>query len=142
MVLFYFGPLPLGRAIILIYSSALLLSPARGQNIPEIKAHYGSAPAPFTLDVNPSFIATTELKVSLARIANDIGVPNFVDGPSTETALSTKRFWLEEYNWWTVQEELNQKCDASQFYLDSKILIVLQLYNVHYDCGCIGFELY
>ena len=125
MLSFYLGTLSLRRVIFLVSSSALLLSPTHGQNIPEIKAHYGSTPAPFTLDVNPSFIVTTELKVSLARIANDIGVPNLVDGPSTETAISTKSFWLKNYNWKSVQEELNQKYDAPHSIMVKDFLMAL-----------------
>jgi hypothetical protein len=122
---FYLGTLSLRRVIFLVSSSVMLLSPTRGQNIPEISAHYGSMPSPFTLDVNPSFIATTELKVSLARIANDIGVPNLVDGPSTETAISTKSFWLKDYNWKSVQEELNQKYEAPHSIMVKDFLMAL-----------------
>jgi hypothetical protein len=92
----------------LLISAFTLISPFNnGQTIPEIKATYGSTPAPFIVD-----IATTNRKVSLSRIANDIGVANLVDGPSTEIAVSTKDFWVSEYNWMAVQDELNQKYES------------------------------
>ena len=105
MFSFFTDTISLHRTSFLVCASVLLLPSALGQNIPEIFANYGDTPAPFTLDVHPSFIATTELKVSLARIANDIGVPNLVDGPSTQTATSTRDFWVREYNWRTVQKD-------------------------------------
>ena len=121
------------RAVLLLSVFNLILSSVHGQNIPEIKANYGSAPAPFTIDVDPSFIATTKLKVSLSRVANDIGVPNLVDGPSTEIAASTKDFWVKEYDWRAVQRELNEKYKPATL-LFLKLLIFLKLYDVHYNC--------
>ena len=97
------------RVALLAAMSSTLLSFVQGQTIPEINARYGPSPAPFKLEVDPSFIQETKLKVSLARIANDIGVPNFVDGPSTNTAQTTKDFWVNEFNWDAVQDEINQK---------------------------------
>jgi hypothetical protein len=81
----YLDPLLLNRPALLISAFILILSFTNGQTIPEIKATYGSIPATFIVDIDPFFIATTNLKVSLSRIANDIGVANLVDGPSTRS---------------------------------------------------------
>jgi hypothetical protein len=97
------------QAALLSYAFSLILPFAQGQTIPEISATYGSAPAPFKLDVHSSFIATTVQKVKSSRIANDIGVPNLVDGPSTATATSVKNFWVHDFDWWAIQEQFNQK---------------------------------
>lgn len=108
----YLDPLLSNRPALLISAFTLISSFTNGQTIPEIKATYGSIPAPFIVDVDPFFIATTNLKVSLSRIANDIGAANLVDGPSTEIAVSTNDFWVSEYNWMAVQDELNQKYES------------------------------
>jgi hypothetical protein len=89
--------------------SSLLLSFVQGQLIPEIDATYSSTPTPFSLNVNPSFIETTRLKVQLGRIANDLGVAPFSDGVSTETAAALQDYWVHEFNWTAVQEQINQK---------------------------------
>ena len=97
------------QAALLCYAFSLILPFSQGQTIPEISATYGSAPALFKLDVHSSFIAITTQKVKSSRIANDIGVPNLVDGPSTATAASVKNFWVHDFDWWVIQEQFNQK---------------------------------
>jgi hypothetical protein len=89
--------------------TSLLLSCVHGQFIPEIDATYSLTPKPFTLEVNPSFIETTRLKVQLGRIANDLGVPPFIDGISTEMAQTLQTYWVDEFNWTSVQEQINKK---------------------------------
>ncbi|KAL9479784.1 hypothetical protein ACSS6W_004570 [Trichoderma asperelloides] len=88
--------------------SSLLLSHVHGQFIPEIDATYSSPPKPFSLSVNPSFIETTRLKVQLGRIANDLGVAPFTDGVSTKMAATLQSYWVNEFNWTSVQEQINK----------------------------------
>ncbi|KAL7901665.1 Alpha/Beta hydrolase protein [Trichoderma sp. SZMC 28014] len=96
------------KATLIASLSSLLLSCVHGQFIPEIDATYSSTPKPFTLKVNPSFIETTRLKVQLGRIANDMGVPPFTDGVSTEMAQTLQNYWVDEFNWTSVQEQINK----------------------------------
>lgn len=97
------------KATLIASISSLLLSCIHGQFIPEIDATYSFTPKPFTLKVNPSFIETTRLKVQLGRIANDMGVPPFTDGISTEMAQTLQNYWVDELNWTSVQEQINRK---------------------------------
>lgn len=97
------------KATLIASISSLLWSCVHGQFIPEIDATYASTPKPFTLKVNPSFIETTRLKVQLGRIANDMGVLPFTDGVSTEMAQTLQNYWVDEFNWTSVQEQINKK---------------------------------
>lgn len=97
------------KATLIASIASLLLSHVHGQSIPEIDATYSSTPKPFSLNVNPSFIETTRLKVQLGRIANDLGVAPFTDGVSTKMAQTLQSYWVNEFNWTSVQEQINKK---------------------------------
>lgn len=99
------------RAILIASVCSTFLTWASGQSIPEINATYPLTPTPFSLHVNPAFIETTRLKVQLSRVANDIGVDPFVDGVPTEKALALRNYWVDNFNWTDVQDQINQKSD-------------------------------
>lgn len=77
-------------------------------SIDTITATYGNSPAPFNIDVHPQFIADTQAKVSYFRPVNaNIGLPPFQEGPPPEDAAWLANYWKNQYNWTTVQNELN-----------------------------------
>lgn len=72
-------------------------------------ATYGSSPAPFKINVHPKFIAETVLKVSHTRYVVDIDEPDFVDGPPRHNVTAVRDYWVNHYNWFDVQDELNEE---------------------------------
>lgn len=74
------------------------------------KAAYGSSPAPFSIDVDPDFIAETVLKVSHTRYTIDIDEPDFTSGPPRHNVTTVRNYWVNHYDWFDVQNELNRQC--------------------------------
>lgn len=68
-----------------------------------------STPQPFTIDVDPEFIAATELKVSLYRPSRPITQPDWTDGPPTHNVSAVQQYWLQNYSWFDVQASINSK---------------------------------
>ena len=93
---------PLSLALLVALSTTVVVS----QNF---KATYGSAPAPFKIDVDPGFIEKTVLKASLTRYAVDVDEPDFQDGPPRHNVTTVRDFWVKQYNWFDIQEQLNQR---------------------------------
>lgn len=55
------------------------------------EAHYGNSPAPFKIDVAPTFIKETVLKASLTRYTVDIEQPDLIDGPPRQQCDHSER---------------------------------------------------
>lgn len=66
---------------------------------------------PYTINVDPSFIEQTQLKVSSFRPTLDIQQPAWSDGPPTSNITELARYWDEEYDWFAVQDRLNEEFD-------------------------------
>ena len=93
---------PLSLALMIALSTTLVVS----QNF---KATFGSSPAPFEVDVDPDFIKDTVLKASLTRYAIDIEQPDLLDGPPKHNVTTVRDYWVNQYNWFDVQDQLNQR---------------------------------
>lgn len=92
---------------ITVVASSILVS-AKGI-LQEANASYPAAPAPFEIAVKPEFIALTKLKASLTRFPVDVQQPDWTDGPPVHNATSVRNYWVDEYDWVQVQNELNSK---------------------------------
>lgn len=73
------------------------------------KASFGSSPAPFKIDIDRKFIETTVLKASLTRYAVDVEEPDLQDGPPRHNVTTVRDYWVDHYNWFDVQDQLNQR---------------------------------
>ncbi|KAL7945848.1 Alpha/Beta hydrolase protein [Trichoderma barbatum] len=71
------------------------------------KAHFGNHPAPFSIDVDHSFIEETRLKASLFRVATDLVQHDPRDGPVAQNVTAIKEYWTHTYNWNKEQKRLN-----------------------------------
>lgn len=98
-----------------------------GYGINNIRADYGATPQPWKIDVNPVFISTTKLKANLTRFLGDtiddlppyivqrygsegdLVLNDFEDGPPRHNATTLRDFWMNEYDWFSVQDKLNAK---------------------------------
>jgi hypothetical protein len=90
----------------LILITAISTKLAVSQNF---KATFGNSPAPFKIDVDPKFIEETVLKASLTRYAVDLEEPALQDGPSRDNVTTVRDYWVNQYNWFHVQDRLNQR---------------------------------
>lgn len=72
-------------------------------------ANYGTSPAPFKIDVRPGFINKTIQKVALTRYTVDVEEPDFVSGPPRHNVTTVRDYWLNHYDWYRVQDQLNQR---------------------------------
>ncbi|KAL6818748.1 alpha/beta-hydrolase [Trichoderma sp. SZMC 28013] len=96
------------RFLLQLLSATLAVS----ANLP-FKAKFGNSPAPFSIDIDPSFIEETRVKASLARIATDLVQHVPQDGPPVENITAIKDYWTHNYNWNETQKRLND--NLSQF---------------------------
>lgn len=71
------------------------------------KAHFGSKPSAFKIDIDPSFDEETRVKASLARIATDLAQHDPRDGPPVQNVTAIKEYWTHNFNWNNVQSHLN-----------------------------------
>jgi hypothetical protein len=94
---------PLGLALIIALGAKSVVSQ---QNF---KATFGSSPAPLEIDVDPKFIRETVLKASLTRYTVDIDQPDFLDGPPRHNVTTVRDYWINEYDWFAVQKQLNRR---------------------------------
>jgi len=92
----------------LVYSLLFTLGSVSA-DVVNFKATFGSTPSPFRIDVDAAFIAETKLKASLARYALEIDVPAWSDGPPTHNVSTVRDYWANQYDWFSVQDELNKK---------------------------------
>ena len=72
-------------------------------------ATYGSSPAPFKINVHPSFIEETLLKVSHTRYTVDLEEPDFTAGPPRHNVTTVRDYWVNHYDWFDVQDQLNKR---------------------------------
>ncbi|RFU74755.1 alpha beta-hydrolase [Trichoderma arundinaceum] len=91
------------RSLLQIFSAALAVTAQQ-----PFKAQFGSQPAPFEIQVDPSFIEETRIKASLTRIATDLVQRDSHDGPAVQNVTAIKNYWTNHYNWTTVQSRLNE----------------------------------
>ena len=96
------------RYAILIVCSAISLVNAYTANL-TFRAKFGASPAPFKIDLEPEFVHQTKLKASLTRYASDLNQPDFVDGPPQHNVSTVRDYWVEKYDWFDVQNQLNAK---------------------------------
>jgi hypothetical protein len=82
-----------------------------GAELPNVKAKFGSSPAPFEIDVDPVFIEELRQRVYQARAPIPIeGLdPEDDDGPILANFTTIKDYWTDEYNWEAVQDSINQR---------------------------------
>jgi hypothetical protein len=87
---------------------SIKLAIASQPTIDTINATFSNSPLPFKIDVDPQFIRDTKTKVSLFRYPKaDLGLPDTEEGPSHADAKWFRDYWVNEYNWTAVQDELN-----------------------------------
>ena len=72
-------------------------------------ANYGTSPAPFKIDVHSSFIDKTIQKVALTRYTVDVEEPDLASGPPRHNVTTVRDYWLNHYDWFRVQDQLNQR---------------------------------
>lgn len=72
-------------------------------------ATFGSSPAPFKIDVPPSFIEETVTKASLTRYTVDVEEPDFASGPPRHNVTTVRDYWVDNYDWFQVQDQLNKR---------------------------------
>lgn len=80
-------------------------------------ANYGTSPAPFKIDVHPGFIHRTIQKVALTRYTVDIEQPDLADGPPRHNVTTVRDCWLNHYDWFQVQDQLNQRYVSIECFL-------------------------
>ncbi|KAH7110582.1 Alpha/Beta hydrolase protein [Dendryphion nanum] len=86
----------------------LLPSVANASGVPNIQAVFGDAPGSFQLNVDQAFIRQTHQKVSLSRAP--LTIPDGSnDGPSVEDYNAIQSYWVNNYNWESVQQSINSR---------------------------------
>lgn len=90
-------------AILLFYSADAWA------NLLSFKAAYSTSPTPFEIDVDKPFIDETILRVKLTRFPVDIDQPDLLDGPPVHNATTIRDYWLAEYDWFAVQDDINKQ---------------------------------
>ena len=66
-------------------------------------------PRPFAIEVDPDFIAATQLKAELYRPSRDIAQPDWTDGPPGYNISNVQQYWVQNYSWFSVQDTINAK---------------------------------
>ena len=97
-----------------LVSSLPLSSSSTGNDdglLPNIQATYGQSPAPFQLNVDQSFIERQRELVAGTRVPVPIdGLdPPYDDGPTLANFTRIRDYWVDEYDWNSVQASINQK---------------------------------
>ena len=79
--------------------------------LPNIRATYGSSPAPFTIDVEPRFIDDVRQRVTNARSPVPPGgyEPAYSEGPTLANFTTLRDYWLDHYDWFVEQASINSK---------------------------------
>ena len=90
-------------AILLFHSVVASKSPL------SFKAAFSDTPAPFKIDVDRTFIEETVQRVKLTRFPVDIDQPDLLDGPPVHNSTAVRDYWIHEYDWFAVQDELNKQ---------------------------------
>ncbi|CZR61773.1 related to epoxide hydrolase [Phialocephala subalpina] len=98
------------------------------------KATFGATPRPFKIQVDPEFIRITKLKASLTRYTTDINQPDFVDGPPRHNISTIRDYWVNEYDWYSIEQEINQNLTqyTTTVYADGNYTHPIPLHFVHH----------
>ncbi len=98
------------------------------------KATFEEIPQPFTIQVDPEFIKSTILKASLTRYTQDIEQADFVDGPPKHNVSTIRDYWVNHYDWPSIEYEINQ--NLTQFtttvYAGKNYTFPIPLHFVHH----------
>jgi Epoxide hydrolase N terminus len=81
---------------------------AIGNSLP-FRANFSDSPQSFTIEVNKEFIDNTKLKASLTRFVTPIDEIELSDGPPVHNATAVRDYWVNDYDWYSIQKRLNQK---------------------------------
>jgi pimeloyl-ACP methyl ester carboxylesterase len=97
-------------ALFLSYG-ATTLAQASSNPLPNIRATYGSSPAPFAIDVEPRFIDDVRQRVTNARLPIPPGgyEPDYSEGPTLANFTRLRDYWLDHYDWFAEQASINSK---------------------------------
>ncbi len=74
----------------------------------KFKANFGPTPKPFKIQVDPEFIKFTKLKASMTRYTEDIEQADWLDGPPRHNITTIRDYWVNEYDWESVEREINK----------------------------------
>ena len=96
---------------------------------------FGASPQHFEIQVNPDFLNYTRQKLELTRFAEDVDQPDFTDGPPTHKAMAVRDYWVNEYNWESVQSKLNNE-QVLPLYWNARTDILLGCSNLLRRCLC------
>jgi pimeloyl-ACP methyl ester carboxylesterase len=110
------------------------LTPSTSAPFQNFKATFGPIPQLFTIDVDPSFIRETKLKASLTRYTLDINQPDFVDGPPRHNVSTIRDYWVNQYDWYSVERDINQKFTqfTTTVFADANYTAPIPLHFVHH----------
>lgn len=97
-----FLPITVAAALIHIIGTCASSSPT-------FKGSYLSSPLAFEIDVDRSFISETIQRVKQTRLPVDIDQPDLLDGPPVHNATAVRDYWIDEYDWFAVQDGLNEQ---------------------------------
>lgn len=92
-----------------LLSVLILADQACGSIYAPFRGNFSDSPQPFVIDVDKEFIDRTRLKASLTRYVTPIEDPDPLEGPSVQNATNIRDYWVNEYDWYKVQKNLNQK---------------------------------
>jgi hypothetical protein len=97
-------------ALFLSYG-ATTLAQASSNPLPNIRATYGSSPAPFAINVEPRFIDDVRQRVTNARLPIPPGgyEPDYSEGPTLANFTRLRDYWLDHYDWFAEQASINSK---------------------------------
>ena len=76
-----------------------------------VDANFGPSPAPFTLKVDDDFISAQRDLVESTRApiaVQDLEPPDS-DGPTLANFTRIRNYWVNEYDWGSVQASINRK---------------------------------
>lgn len=65
--------------------------------------------SPFTINVDHEFIDATKQRVALTRTPIGIEELGTQEGPSVHNATTVRDYWVNKYDWFEVQESLNNQ---------------------------------
>ncbi|CAH0000677.1 unnamed protein product [Clonostachys byssicola] len=93
-----------------LFTGALmpLLGEARSLNFDF--PYNATTPVPFTISVDKQFIEETQHKAKLYRPSPDLkddSNAEWIEGPPRETMVTLAKDWVESYDWFEVQDEIN-----------------------------------
>lgn len=91
------------------FAALLFQSVVASKSSLSFKAAFSDHPTPFEIDVDRTFIDETVQRVKLTRFPVDIDQPDLLDGPPVHNSTAVRDYWVQEYDWFAVQDELNNQ---------------------------------